>query len=710
MLRYFVRRRSMLAVLIASALIAAVCAKVNSSGNLVVGGATAHVLVDDPGPSIVDRIALPQDVSTLQKHAELYGRLMTTPPVIADIAKHVGVPASQISGLSRVTAGVPHSLLQARSEQRANQIAASQAPYRLELQASSGEPVLAIYAVAPSADGAARLANSAILGLRDYLQQLARRQGFPQQDLPQLRQLGSARGGITNGGARVVIAGFTFFIAFALSFVGLLTLVRRPWRHRDEDPEPEPRSHLTGRAAADWPRTTRALPWSVAGLIAMFWLTPFDKIQLTMHAPVNITLDRIILPLVAAVWLIAMTAGPGAKPRLRITRVHVAVGLFLACAFLSVLLDARYLNQTGDLMVSLKKLPLLLSYVSIFVIVASSVRRSEVPAFLKYSLILAVICGIEVIYEYHFKQNLFNTWFAKLPHPFELVADSSGTAVDSLGRRWVEGPGGSGVDVITMLSMVLPVGLLGVMSSDRRKQKILYGLATAVLIAAMFATQRKSALVAPVFSLLTLAYFRRRELLKLAPLGLIIVVMIPAVSPGAIHGVVSQFTRAGRTSVATVSDRTADYDAVRPDLWSHLAIGRGYGSFDPATFRILDSEILSPLVETGVLGLTAYLMIAVSLVLAARKVAARRDPRWSPVALVGVSAGVCLLICSMLYDLLGFPHGTVTFFYIAGLVVAVVGPRAEPAARGKTRHVALPTHARTRRRARGTHKPTVSAG
>jgi hypothetical protein len=668
---FLIRNRAMLIVLVVSALIAAVCAKLNSGGDLVVGGASAHVLIDDPAPSIVDRMALNQDVSTLQKRAELYGRMMTTPPVIADIAKHVGVPASQISGLSRLTAGVPHTLLQARSEQRASQIAASLVPYRLELQASPNEPVLNIYAVAPSAPDAERLANSAVLGLDDYLRQLAVEQHFPVADLPQLRQLGSARGAITNGGARVVIAGFTFFVAFALVYLGLLCLLRRPWRPRELTPEPPTR--LTGSAAADWPRTSRALPWSVAGLIAMFWLTPFDKIQLAVSAPVNLTLDRLVLPLVAAVWLIATTAGPGAKPRFRLTRVHVAVGLFLACAFVSVVVDARYLNQTGDLMVSLKKLPLLLSYVSIFLIVASSVRRTEVPAFLKYSLWLGVICAIEIIYEYHFKQNLFNQWFAKLPHPFEFVADSSGSAVDSLGRRWVEGPGGSGVDAITMLTMVLPVALLGVMTAHKRKPRIFYGVATAILLAAMVATQRKSALVAPAFCFLTLAYFRRRELLKLAPVGLVIMVMIPAVSPGAIHGVISQFTRSGSTTVATVSDRTSDYDAVRPDLWSHLLIGRGYGSFDPATFRILDSEILSPLVEVGVLGLTAYLMIGVSLVLACRKLATQRDPLWSPVAIVGVSAGVCVLICSMLYDFLGFPHGTVVFLYIAGLITAVIG-------------------------------------
>jgi hypothetical protein len=397
-----------------------------------------------------------------------------------------------------------------------------------------------------------------------------------------------------------------------------------------------------------------------------------------MSTPINITLDRIVLPLVAVLWLIARKAGPGAAPRVRITRVHIALAAFIVCAFLSVVLDAHYLNQTGELKLAFKKLPLLISYISIFVIVASSVRRTEVPAFLKFTLVLAVICGLEIIIEYRFKTNLFLSWSAKIFRgPFEIVADDSGSAVDSLGRRWIAGPAGSGVEVVTMFSMVLPVAVFGVLGASTRKRKMLYGIAMAILFAAMFSTERKSSLLAPGAVMLTLAYFRRRELLSLAPLGLVIVVMVAALSPGAVHGVVDQFIRPDGSHVATVSDRTSDYDAIRPDLWSHLAFGRGYGSYEHNTYRILDSEILSLGIETGVLGLAAFLMIGISLILLARKTVSLRDPRWSPPALCGVAAGVCLLVVSTLYDLMAFPHGTCIFLYTAGLVAAVVVPGIE---------------------------------
>jgi hypothetical protein len=148
-----------------------------------------------PRPSIIERRALPQNVSTLQEHAELYGRLLTTTPVLQNVARHAGVPASELSGLARITIPVPVTLTQPDSELRASQIVDSRAQYRLEMQASPGEPILTIYSQAPSPQAAVRLANAAVLGLQDYLRALAHQQGFAESKLPVLRALGAPRGG-----------------------------------------------------------------------------------------------------------------------------------------------------------------------------------------------------------------------------------------------------------------------------------------------------------------------------------------------------------------------------------------------------------------------------------------------------------------------------------------------------------------------------------
>ena len=52
---------------------------------------------------------------------------------------------------------------------------------------------------------------------------------------------------------------------------------------------------------------------------------------------------------------------------------------------------------------------------------------------------------------------------------------------------------------------------------------------------------------------------------------------LPIIAPNALGSVVEQF-QPHKLGVATVSDRVSDYDAIRPDVLSHLAFGRGFGS------------------------------------------------------------------------------------------------------------------------------------
>ena len=684
MLHYLLARKRLLALVVAvSTLVGLVSAKLNTSGGLQVSVAATHVLVDYPEPSVVQRRALEQHLGGLQKRAEMFGRLMVTEPVLEHIGRRAGLPPDQISGDARTTANVPLTLREPGSEVRAAQIRDSRLPYRLEMQASPAEPILSIYAQAPTTDEAERLANAAITGVEDYLAELARDEKADEGQQARLRQLGAARGGVINPKATLFTGALTFMVAFGLTAAALLALI---YRHR--------RRHAAAHAERtvqdpydpldDWPHTTRILPWLIAGFITMLWLVPFNKIQLAISMPIDMKLDRLVLPFIVGAWLLAFVAGPKYAPRLRFTWIHLALGTFLAFAFLSVVLNARYLNQTLEFDLAFKKLPLLVSYLSIFLIVSSAVRPGEVRAFMALTLGLAVITAIGLVYELRFQQNLFSLWTDKvLPGVFQVeLADA--TVVDSQGRRGIVGPAEVGLEVVSMLSMALPIVVVGIVTAGDRRRRILFVLAACALVAGTLATGRKSALVAPASVVLTLAYFRRRELLSLAPLGLVVAAVVTVVSPGMIGGIISQFTRSDASSVATTSDRTADYDAIRPDLWTHILFGRGYGSYNHETYRILDSEILGRTVETGVLGLLAFLLIGVSVVFAARRTIAARDPVTSPPALIGAAVAVCFIVVSTLFDVLSFPHATYIFLYMAGLTTVVIGrergrpPSAEP--------------------------------
>jgi hypothetical protein len=424
--------------------------------------------------------------------------------------------------------------------------------------------------------------------------------------------------------------------------------------------------------AGDWPHTTRVLPWMLAAMMAVVWLMPFNVIQLSYSLPIDLKFDRLVLPFIIATWALTLAAGGRGAPRVRITWIHVAVGGVAVAALLSLVVGARDLNQTLELDTSIKKLTLLASYISLFLIVASSIRRAEVPAFLKYTLVLAVICALGTIWEYRFSYNVFYSMSDKiLPGIFTVGAAEAG-AVDQIGRRLVRGPGEVPLEAVAMLAMGLPIAVSGLITSKVTRTRILYGLATALILAAAASTERKSALLAPVSVFATLAYFRRRELIRLAPLGVVIGVIMLVLTPGAAQSVVSQLSGKKLNSVTTVSDRSSDYDAVRPDVWSHLAFGRGYGSYEHTSYRTLDMELLRQLIEVGVFGVLAFLLMIGTIVGVARRPIRERRPDDARVGLSAACAAVALLVVSTLFDAMAFPHCPYIALWMAGLLAVVV--------------------------------------
>ena len=376
---FVLRRRRLLLVAALSTLIALAAAVVNlrSSDGLRLAAASTHVLIDLPSTSIVPPRRNPADRHTDQAHRAHGARARVPAGTRADCTRrrHTAGRGRRASPHDGQRAARDH---RAPSERRAREIEWTKSRYRLEVQARPTAPVLDIYALAPSAPEAERLANVAVSALREYLTDLATARGSDKAQLTQVRQLGTANGVEINGRASLLVAALTFFVAFAIAagvMTGLLVLRQRNLNRRaDDSPAPRMRSDLVAHTpgqGGDWPRTTRVLPWTLAVFIAMLWVVPFNVIQLNMSFPVDLKLDRLLLPIVAGAWLIALALGGAAAPRLRFTWIHAALAAFTLVAFLSVVLNAGYLSQTLEFDTAFKKLPLLVSYVLLFAITAS---------------------------------------------------------------------------------------------------------------------------------------------------------------------------------------------------------------------------------------------------------------------------------------------------------------------------------------------------
>jgi O-Antigen ligase len=666
--------------------------------SLAVGGATAHAIV---GPKLdggdlpdVDALTETTEVETRTNRAALVANVLASADVVERIASQTGVDPTAIAASTQVTTSVPDTLTEPSFDVRAAQIASSDAPYRLDVQANPNLPVLDIYALAPTAQEAADLADEAITAGNAHLRDLARRQRAQAETDEdgaigvKMTRLGPPVAATLSPRAPLEVAALTFVVVFAICIGAMLltAAVRRGWRAREpealpEIPDPPPPPAVGGA----WPRTTRILPWTLAGFMAMLWLVPFNGIGIDASLPVDLKLDRIVLPAIVLLWLLAAAAGGRAAPSRRLTAIHTAVAIFTAIAFLSVILNSESLSNELSLDLAVKKLVLLMAYVSVFAAVASVIRREELGAFLKLNLALAVLCSIGVIWEYRSGFNVFYDVAAKMfPPIFDVQVAPSG--FDDLGRQSVSGPTDHSLEVVAILSMALPIALVGLIRARSLGAKASYTLAACILGAAMISTYRKSAFIAPIAAVVTIAFLSRRYVIKLAPLAVLAAVLLPVTSFSAFGSVAGQL-EVNNLNVPTVDDRVSDYDAVRPEILSNPILGRGFGSYEhthaPTEARILDSELLLRTVDTGLVGLATFLAMIVTVIVVAAAEVRARGPGGAPVALVAAAAATAFLSLTALFDEWSFPHAPYVFMTLAGLLAvatrAPVGRAEEPA-------------------------------
>jgi hypothetical protein len=431
--------------------------------------------------------------------------------------------------------------------------------------------------------------------------------------------------------------------------------------------------------AGDWPRTNRALPWLLALFLVVMWLVPSQAISLPLPLPMDPFLDRILLLAIAALTILSIFTkrelAPG-RPAPGLSRVML---FFFVISLVSVLLNAETLAGVGEIEQATKKLVVLVGYIALFYLVATIIRPSELRNFARLIVVLAVIAAIGTIYEYRTDINYFYDTARSLFGGFAEVAEVPGESDD--GRPETVGPTQHGLAITTMLAFALPFAVLGLLSAKTGARKALYFVAVAVLLAGGLATLRKTSLIAPLTALLVIIAYRPRQMLRLAPLGVVLVLAIHAMAPEALGGVGKQLTNNFFNSGTTVG-RTSDYEQVKPEVATYPLTGRGYGSITPErsdTYRILDNQYLGQLVQVGYVGLAAYVLLILAAFALAHAVIKRAPTPDRRDLGVAAAAGFATFgVGSALFDILSFWQSPSMFFFIAGLC-SVAASKPAPA-------------------------------
>ncbi len=685
------RRLRPLAALLALAALAAVLAGYKPSlsppglhpRGVTLASAHAQLLVDSSQSEVADIEQITEFRATLAAELALnYTLYLQSDTATGTLGQDIGL------GDRHVAASGPYTLLLGQTNYAPTRPSPPQPQtvdhsYRLLVDVDGARPMIDLYAQTPTVHSAVALVNAARAVLQSYVSEQQTGHPLAAGEAVVLRPLGPPIAGVVDPGVRWQLMVFAF--ALVLLVGGSLLWARRYRRGRRlrdsaATAELDRLDDPPGAEEDAWPHTKRVLPWGLAGFVAMLFLVPFDAIDLPVHLPVNSTLDRPVVIALAMLWLCSLALISGAaRPRLKLTPVHWALLAFFAVALLSLAFNGSALANMDEVSLVVKKLALLVSYILFFFIVASVLRPREVPRFAALMVGLGVVVAVGTIIEYRFHYNPFyELWGKVLPVTKPTGFDS----IDSIGRLEVYGPTLQPLELAAMLAMMLPFAIIGALDSPTKRRRMLYVIAIALLLAGGVATARKTSLVVPLAVAVIMVAYRPRQVGGLVvKLGVVLLILVHFAAPSALGSVISQLEPGHVNTALTTTDRTARYDAVIPDILRHPLIGRGYESYAPQKYRILDNEYLGLLITVGLIGALCYLGVFIAMLAAAHRTIRGPDPRRAGLALAAFATVAAIMIASSLFDVLSFPHVPYLLLFVGAMILALrePSPATEPA-------------------------------
>jgi hypothetical protein len=199
---------------------------------LEVAAASTSVLVDVRHSESAYLAPNSDGLAALTTQADLVGEVMVTDPVLTIVGRMAGIDPSQIQATAPVTSSVPRTEIEPDSGANATALIAAPDRYKLQVQVDPAVPVLHVYAQAPSAPAAERLASASVQALRTYLGQLSTSQTVSVNHQLRLIQLGAVHGGVVNGSAAKEIGLLAFLAGFVASMCAIVLggRLRSGWR------------------------------------------------------------------------------------------------------------------------------------------------------------------------------------------------------------------------------------------------------------------------------------------------------------------------------------------------------------------------------------------------------------------------------------------------------------------------------------------------
>jgi len=438
---------------------------------------------------------------------------------------------------------------------------------------------------------------------------------------------------------------------------------------------------LAGAAAfASWVAYIR---WRtvLAGVILVILFIPIRRYALPGALPFQLEPYRLLIAIVAVLWLTALLIDPRIRFRRTIVDAPLLMVLFVSTA--SIAVNADRISGVAMTSTATKALTFLISFALLFYLIASVVRRMEDVDFLLKILVggataVAALAVLELFTGF----NPFNHLDKVLPM---LRQTGENTTLTRGGRLRVYASSQHPIALGSMFALVIPMAVYLARSTRRR---VWLG-ATAVLILGTFATVSRTGVLSLIVVGLVYLVLRPHETIRVWPLVLPLLAAVHFAMPGLIGtfyyaffpkgGLVAEQGEGpiGSSRVATLGPGI-DQVEYRPLL------GLGYGSRTPSGLSdgtdgnfITDDQWLATAMETGVLGLFAWVWLFVRFL---RKMfrAAGRDTSERGWFYTGLAAsGTAFAVAMATFDAFSFIQATFVLFILIALGSAALSDARE---------------------------------
>lgn len=420
-----------------------------------------------------------------------------------------------------------------------------------------------------------------------------------------------------------------------------------------------------------WPRTRRPLPWLIAAFLTLLVLFPFDSVQLPVSAPIDPTMDRLFIGGIVLLAVVLLGASSAVGPEWRRLGVAgVAIGALLLVVAASDVVNLQRLEDSGETTIALKRYGYLVGYASLFAIVAWSLRPQDVRGLLVLLVALGVLCALGVIYQYRAGANLFYEW-TRAAVGGALLVDPTPAQKYSYSRPVITGPTQHGLAVATMLLMIAPFALGFAFQARERRGAALWGVAFVVIVFGSSSTLRRTSVLALVALMLVVVLYRPGVLKRLLPFGVPVYLLGQIVAPGVGGSLRQQLLGNNANSEASTEGRASDYPAILPDVLDGPLLGRGFGTYTPDAYRVLDNQWLLLLLEVGAIGVLTFVGVLIAAGYNGHLLRDHRDPFVAWFGVAGVAAVAAFGASCVLYDALGFAQPTYMFMALAGMLVVL---------------------------------------